>query len=56
MTPLEAWSVISQCMDELMIARHAINPMTKGNSHLEIEAQVIAFEALRRMEEDGEQE
>ena len=57
MKPLEAYRIISQCMDELFLFRreywrgdHAI----KGYSKDEISAQVMAFEALRRMEEEQE--
>lgn len=53
MKPLEAWSIISQCMDELVRMRQTAYPKGKAWSHMETEAQVIAFEALRRMEEDG---
>ena len=56
MKALEAWSIISQCMDELVRMRQTVCPNSKAWSHLETEAQVIAFEALRRMDEDGEQE
>lgn len=56
MTPLEAWSIISQCMDELVRMRQDAYPNTKAWSHIETEAQVIAFEALRRMEEESEKE
>ena len=55
MRPLEAYRILSQCLDELFMFRreywradHAI----KGYSHDELTAQVIAFEALRKMEED----
>lgn len=54
MKPLEAWSIISQCMDELVRLRQVAYPKGKAWSHQEIKAQVITFEALRRMEEDGE--
>lgn len=56
MKPLEAWSIISQDLDELVRMRKMAYPNTKGYSQQEVSAQVIAFEALRRMEEDGEQE
>ena len=54
MKPLEAYSVISRVFDELMAFRHYYFHGTKGYSKDEITAQVMAFEALRRMEEEGE--
>lgn len=56
MTPMEAWRIISQCMDELVRLRQTAFQKSKAWTHIETEAQVIAFEALRRMEEDGDQE
>lgn len=56
MKPLEAWGIISQCMDELIRMRQLTWNGGQHWSHLENEAQVIAFEALRRMEEDGDSE
>lgn len=56
MRPLEAWSIISQCMDELVRMRQQVYPKGKAWSHQETEAQVMAFEALRRMEEEGDSE
>ena len=53
MKPLEAWRIISRCMNELHHFRIDIYPAGKGYSHEETEAQVIAFEALRRMEEES---
>ena len=52
MTPLEAYRVISRCMTELQQMRQAIYPKGKSYSQEEVSAEVIAFEALRRMEED----
>ena len=54
MKPLEAWSIISQDLDELVRMRKMAYPNTKGYSQQEVSAQVITFEALRRMEEDGD--
>lgn len=51
MTPLEAYRVLSSMHHDLAALRIAAYPGSKGYSHEEIEAQVIAFEALRRMEE-----
>lgn len=52
MKPLEAWRIISGCMDELVNIRQSVYPKGKGYSHEEVEAQVICFEALRKMQED----
>lgn len=50
MKPLEAWHIISACMNELANIRSSI--CGKGYSQEEITAQCICFEALRKMEED----
>lgn len=50
MKPLEAWHIISSCMNELAGIRAAI--CGKGFSQEEVKAEVITFEALRRMEEE----
>lgn len=50
MRPLEAWHIISGCMAELASIRSSI--CGKGYSDEEVRAQVICFEALRRMEEE----
>jgi len=50
MKPLEAWRIISGCMNELVNLRKAIYPQGKGYSDEEVTAQVMAFEALRKME------
>lgn len=52
MTPMEAYRVISQCMSELQTMRKAIFPQGKAYSQDEVKAQVMVFEALRKMEED----
>lgn len=49
-SPLEAWRIISSCMNELANIRTSI--CGKGFSQEEVKAEVICFEALRRMEED----
>lgn len=49
MKPLEAWRIISGCLNELVNIRASI--CSKGYSQEEVEAQVICFEALRKMEE-----
>lgn len=54
MKPLEAYRIISQCMQELHEIRKEIFPAGRAYSQEELTAQVIAFEALRRMEEDGD--
>ena len=52
MKPLEAWHIISACMNELANMRSAI--CGKGYSQEEVKAQVICFEALRQMAEESE--
>lgn len=52
MKPLEAWRIISGCMNELANIRRSLYPQGKGYSQEEIEAQAICFEALRKMEEE----
>lgn len=54
MTPSEAYSIISRALTELTALRQQIYPKGQGWSRQETMAQVIAFEALRRMEEQGE--
>lgn len=51
MTPMEAYQVLSSMHHDLAALRQTLYPGSLGYSHKEIEAQVIAFEALRRMEE-----
>ncbi len=51
MKPLEAWRIISGCMNELANIRQSVYPQGKGYSQEEIEAQVMCFEALRKEEE-----
>jgi len=53
MTPMEAYSVISRVFNELALYRQEYFHNSKGYSKEEVSAQVIAFEALRRMEEEG---
>lgn len=52
MKPLEAWRIISGCMNELSSIRKSMYPQGKGYSQQEVEAQVICFEALRKLEEE----
>lgn len=52
MTPMDAYRVLSQMHHDLASLRIALYPGSKGYSAEEITAQVIAFEALRRMQED----
>ena len=54
MSPMEAYSIISRMYSELHMTRTAISPTAKPYSKEEVEAQVIAFEALRRMEEEDD--
>lgn len=51
MKPLEAWHIISGCMNELANIRASI--CGKGYSDDEVTAQIMTFEALRRMQEEG---
>ena len=51
---MEAYSIISRMYSELHMTRMAISPTAKPYSKEEVEAQVIAFEALRRMEEEDD--
>lgn len=53
MKPLEAWHIISSCMNELANMRKVLYPNGKGYSQEEIQAEVICFEALRKMEEES---
>lgn len=55
MKSLEAWRIISQEIDELSRLRQEYYPFTPGYSKEEITAQVMCFEALRRIEEENEQ-
>lgn len=52
MKPMEAYGIISRCMNELMHLRSAYFPPGKGYSKEEITAQIIVFDALRRMEQE----
>lgn len=54
MQPCEAYTIISRCLDELALFREAVYIRGKGYSQQEIQAQVICFEALRRMQEENE--
>ena len=51
MKPLEAYSIISRAFNDLVAFRNYYYHGTKGYSKDEVTAQVMAFEALRRMEE-----
>ena len=53
MKPLEAWRIISGCMNELANIRQALYPQCKGYSQEEVKAEVICFEALRKLEEES---
>lgn len=52
MKPLEAYRIIIGCMNELCNIRQSLYPKGKGYSQEEVEAQVMCFEALRRLQED----
>lgn len=56
MKPLEAWRIISGCMNELENIRKSLYPQGKGYSKEEITALVMCFEALRKLEESEEKE
>lgn len=53
MTPFETYRIISGCMDELVRFRQLAYPQAQGWNRDETVAQVIVFEALRRMQEQG---
>lgn len=53
MKPLEAYSILSRMLNDLVTFRNHYYHGTKGYSKDEITAQVMAFEALRRMEEES---
>ncbi len=53
MKPLEAYSILSRMINDLMELRNYFYHGTKGYSKDEVTAQVMAFEALRRMEEEN---
>ena len=56
MKPLEAWRIISGCMNELANIRQSLYPQGKGYSYEEVKAQVICFEALRKLQEESKGE
>lgn len=56
MKPMEAWKIVSGCLSELANIRHSLYPKGRGYSQEEITAQVICFEALRRMGEEEKNE
>jgi hypothetical protein len=51
MTPMEAWSIIGANLYHLYRIRRAQNPGYKGYDDADLEAEVIAFQALKEMEE-----
>ena len=55
MTPLEAWRIISANLTNLYKMRRAMNPKDKGYTEAETQAEVICFQALKEMQERGEQ-
>ena len=55
MKPMEAWRIISGCMNELVNIRQSLYPQGKGYSQEEIEAQVMCFEALRKIQEESKE-
>lgn len=56
MKPMEAWRIISGCMNELANIRQSLYPQGKGYSYEEVKAQVICFEALRKLQEESKGE
>lgn len=50
MTPMEAWHVISANLCELYKIRRGRN-FEKGYTDAEVKAEVICFQALKKMEE-----
>ena len=54
MKPLEAYGIISRVFNDLLALRKIYYRDTQGYSKDEVTAQVMAFEALRRMEEESE--
>lgn len=51
MTGLEAWAIVSKCFAQLRDYRRAENPEDKGYTDEELEAEVIAFRALKELDE-----
>lgn len=49
MTPMEAWSIISANLATLYRIRKAQNPEFRGFDDADVEAEVIAFRALKEM-------
>ena len=54
MSPMEAYGIISRMYSELHTMRVALYPAIRPYSQEEVTAQVIVFEALRRMEEEDD--
>lgn len=55
MTPMDAWSIVSANLATLYRIRRAQNPGFKGFDDVEIEAEIMAFHALKEMEEREKQ-
>lgn len=55
MTPMEAWGIVSANLATLYRIRRAQNPDYKGFDDADSEAEVIAFRALKEMEEREKQ-
>ena len=51
MTPMEAWSIISANLAHLYKIRRSAYPQFKGYDDADIEAELIAFQALKEMED-----
>lgn len=51
MTPMEAWGIISANLATLYRIRRAQNPGDKGYDDADTEAEVMAFRALKEMQE-----
>lgn len=54
MTGPEAWVVIAKCFTELRDYRRAENPKDKGYADEELKAEVIAFRALKELDESSD--
>ena len=51
MKPLEAWRIIGRCMNALVNIIQSLYPQENGYSQEEIEALVMCFETLKKLEE-----
>lgn len=51
MIGLEAWAIIAKCFAQLRDYRRAENPKDKGYTDEELKAEVMAFKALKELDE-----